>query len=317
MNIIYLSYPDQLEKEQLTDTVAAIGFFDGIHKGHQKVIQTAIDLAKKEQKESAVISFHPHPSVVLKNSTDNIRYITTLEEKESLLAEMGVDRFYVITFNRELSQLSPEAFVEHFIIGLNISHLVAGFDYTFGHKGAGNMNNIGEMTKGRFKTTVIDKLTNDDEKISSTSIRQLLADGLVHRIPNLLGRVYETKGVVVKGDNRGGSKLGFPTANLNIVKDKFLPKQGVYAVKVCIDGNVYNGMANLGVVPTFTDGRRDPKVEVYIFDFNEDIYGKEIIVEWYQFVREEKKFSGIEEIVAQLKSDEKNIREFFAKQLQF
>src|SRR5690625_9315 len=128
MKTFHLTHPHKLLSEKLPKTVAAIGFFDGIHKGHQKVIQTAIDLAKKKQKESAVISFHPHPSVVLKNSTDNVRYITTLEEKESLLAEMGVDRFYVITFNRELSQLSPEAFVEHFIIGLNISHLVAGFD---------------------------------------------------------------------------------------------------------------------------------------------------------------------------------------------
>lgn len=311
MNIIYLSYPEKLHENQIKDTVAAIGFFDGIHKGHQKVITTAVDIAKKEQKESAVISFHPHPSVVLKNSTD-VRYITTLAEKERLLSKMGVDRFYVITFNKELSKLTPETFIEHFIIGLNISHLVAGFDYTFGHKGAGNMDNIVDMAAGRFQTTVVDKLESGIEKISSTRIREFLNTGLVNEIPPLLGRVYETSGTVIKGDNRGGSQLGFPTANLDISNDKFLPKQGVYAVKVRFDGVKYNGMANLGVVPTFTDGRSEPKVEVYIFDFNQDIYGKELTIEWHQFIREEKKFSGIDEIVQQLKTDEKNIRKYFA-----
>lgn len=311
MNIIHLSYPHDLEKNHLKDTVAAIGFFDGIHKGHQAVIQQAIDIANEENKQSAVISFHPHPSVVLNKPKEEVRYITTVEEKTEILKEMGVDQFYIITFNEALSKLSPEKFVDHFIIGLHITHLVAGFDYTFGHKGAGNMDNIVDMANGQFTTTVVKKQENAAEKISSTRIRNHLRNGAVEEVKNLLGRVYKTTGKVVKGDNRGGSQLGFPTANLNIADDKFLPKQGVYAVRVRLDDKIYHGMANLGVVPTFTEGRSEPKVEVNIFDFNEDIYGKELTVEWYAFIRHEQKFSGVEEIVQQLQEDEKEIRQYF------
>lgn len=311
MKVIHLTYPHDLLRDELNDTVAAIGFFDGIHKGHEAVIQTAIDTAKLENKQSAVISFHPHPSVVLKNSTETVRYITTVEEKIDILEEMGVECFYIITFNEALSKLLPQTFVDHFIYGLHITHLVAGFDYTFGHKGAGNMENIKEMTNGNFVTTVVSKRENDREKISSTKIRELLREGAVDQVRTLLGRVYKTTGTVVKGDNRGGSELGFPTANLSIADDKFLPKQGVYAVKVRYNDKVYNGMANLGVVPTFTDGRIEPKVEVNIFDFNMDIYGETLTVEWYAFIREERKFSGVEEIVAQLHADEKEIRKQF------
>lgn len=311
MNVIQLTYPHSLQKEALKETVAAIGFFDGIHKGHQKVITTAIERANKEGKQSAVISFHPHPSVVLKKSTEDVRYITTIEEKAEILKQMGVDQFYIITFNKELSQLTPQQFIDHFIVGLNITHLVAGFDYTFGHKGAGNMENIGTMSNNHFTTTVIKKIENSNEKVSSTRIRKLLDEGLVHEIYSLLGRYYETTGVVIHGDNRGGSQLGFPTANIDVSKDKHLPKKGVYAVKVKLQNEVFNGMANLGLVPTF-ENRTEPKLEVNIFDFNRDIYGETLTVQFHKFVREEKKFSGLEEIVQQLKNDEQTIRNFFS-----
>lgn len=312
MKYIELTYPHDLQKDDIEDTVAAIGFFDGIHRGHRAVIQQALDIAQVENKKSAVISFHPHPSVILRRTEEKVRYITTLEEKQKILKEMGVDYLYIITFNEELSKLSPQTFLDHFIVGLHITHLVAGFDYTFGHKGAGNMDNIDEMAQGRFETTVIEKLENGADKISSTRIRELLRSGAVHKIPNLLGRVYESTGTVVRGDNRGGSQLGFPTANIKVDEDKFLPKQGVYAVKVHFNDQVYEGMANLGVVPTFTDDRSELKLEVNIFDFNETIYGETLTVEWHQFIREEKKFSGVEEIIAQLKQDEEKIRAFFA-----
>lgn len=312
MKTTYLTYPHSLRKNALKDTVAAIGFFDGIHKGHQAVIQTAIDIARAEQKQSAVISFHPHPSVVLQKKDEKVRYITTIKEKQAILQQMGVDQFYVITFDKQLSQLSPKTFVQHFIIGLHITHLVAGFDYTFGHKGSGNMTNINEIANNQFTTTTVEKLENNDKKISSTTIRALLRSGNVAKVRTLLGRRYKTRGTVVRGDNRGGSQLGFPTANLDISEDKFLPKQGVYAVKIYHEEKVYNGMANLGVVPTFTEGRTEPKLEVNIFDFNKDIYGDELTVEWYEFIRNEKKFSGIEEIVKQLHEDEQKIRTFFS-----
>src|SRR5690625_4059818 len=142
MQTINLTYPHDLVKEKIPETIAAIGFFDGLHKGHQKVIHQAIELATSQNKESAVISFHPHPSVVLNKENKPVHYITPIDEKECYLKNMGVDRLYVITFNKELSLLTPEAFIDHFILRLHITHLVAGFDFTFGHKGAGNMENI-------------------------------------------------------------------------------------------------------------------------------------------------------------------------------
>lgn len=312
MKTIKLTYPHQQSLSEIPETIAAIGFFDGIHKGHQAVISEAVKKAKAQQKLSAVISFHPHPSVILKNPTEQVRYITTIEEKEKLLQQMGVDLLYIITFNKELSQLSPRDFIEHFIVGLHITDLVAGFDYTFGHRGAGNMRNIDALSNGQFTTTVIEKLEKEQEKISSTYIRALLADGKVDEVESLLGRVYTTVGEVVKGDNRGGSQLGFPTANLEINADKLLPKQGVYAVKIYHENNIYHGMANLGVVPTFVSGRTEAKVEVYIFDFAQDIYGESLLIEWHQYIREEIKFDSVEAIVQQLKADEQTIRKYFA-----
>lgn len=310
MKIIRLATPHSLNKKELPETIAAIGFFDGIHKGHQAVIEKAVIKAKKEGKESAVITFHPHPSVVLKKSSNPVLYITTEEEKVKLIQQLGVDRLYIITFNEQLSRLSPEEFIKHFIIELHITHLVAGFDFTFGFKGAGNMENIGEFAKGQFTTTTVDKQQFDGEKISSTRIRKCLANGEVEEIIPLLGRPYKSIGKVIEGDKRG-RKLGFPTANLDIHDDKLLPRQGVYAVKVKYNDKYYYGMANLGVKPTFVEGQTKPQVEVYIFDFDQEIYGELLEVEWYKYIRAEKKFNGIEEIVSQLENDEKQIREYF------
>lgn len=311
MKTIKLTYPHNLKQENIPDTIAAIGFFDGLHKGHQKVIQHAVQLAKKHEKESAVISFHPHPSVVLNKSEKSVHYITTLDEKEEFLAEMGVDRLYIITFNKELSLLSPERFIEHFIKNLHITHLVAGFDYTFGHKGAGNMNNIDTYSQGYFKTTSIEAVTWEEEKVSSTRIRAHLTNGSVDKVKQLLGRPYQTKGIVVEGAKRG-RKLGFPTANLHVHEEKFLPKQGVYAVKVKHNGKLYQGMTNLGVKPTFEKDVLKQSIEVNIFDMDEDLYGKELTIYWYQYVRDEKKFNSLDELIDQLKTDEKTIRNYFA-----
>lgn len=310
MEIIRLSTPHNLERHQLPETSAAIGFFDGLHKGHQALIEEVVNIARKKGTESAVISFHPHPSVVLKKPSEPVQYITPLAEKENLLKEMSVDRLYIITFNEQLSRLSPKEFIEQFVHELHITHLVAGFDFTFGFKGAGNMNNIEQLAKGLFTTTTVKEQTYEAKKISSTRIRACLAAGEVNRVIPLLGRTYETSGQVVEGDKRG-RQLGFPTANLAISDEKLLPKQGVYAVKVIHEKNTYFGMANLGVKPTFVKNVTKPSVEVNIFDFDQNIYGDTITVEWYEHIRDEKKFNGIDEIVTQLKNDEKEIRKYF------
>lgn len=312
MKIFELSYPHSFKQNELPETVAAIGLFDGIHLGHQLVIQTAIDRAKAEGKESAVITFHPNPAVVLSNGKKKPNYILPLEEKFVVLEEMGVDRVYHITFDKELSTLSPRDFVDHFIIELHITHLVAGFDYSFGHKGAGNMENISGYTRNAFTYTVIDKLEDEAEKVSSTRIRQLLSDGNVQEVSRLLGRPYQTKGIVIEGDKRGRT-IGFPTANMQINDELQLPSRGVYAVRAFVDGQAYIGLANLGYVPTFKTGEVELSLEVYILDFDCDIYGKNISIEWLEKIRDEKKFNGIDEIIAQLTADEAGVRALYVK----
>lgn len=312
METIYISYPHTLTQKELPEAVAAIGFFDGIHKGHQSLIQEAVQQAKETHRKSAVISFYPHPSVVLKKDVEDVEYITTIEEKAILLESLEVDYFYIITFNKELSLLSPQTFIDSFIAGLNIQHLVAGFDYSFGHKGAGNMKNINEYSQGRFTTKEMEECKFQQEKISSTRIRALLAAGDVSSIVPLLGRIYSASGTVIHGDKRG-RELGYPTANIKVSDEKLLPKQGVYAVTIEVEGEIYKGMASFGVNPTFKDGHSNPLLETYIFDFTCEIYEETVEVYFHQFIREERKFAGKEEIIAALEQDEKKVRDYFNK----
>src|SRR5699024_2949415 len=241
METTYLTYPHDLNKDDLAESVAAIGFFDGVHKGHQKVINRALKYAKENDVKCKVITFHPHPSVVLNSPNKTVQYITPLSEKVKLLKEMGVEQVYVIKFNKELSLVEPKDFIDHFIVGLNIIHLVAVFDYSYGHK-----------------------VENNEEKISSTKIRNLLAEGKIKEASNLLGRPFSFEGKVVDGDKRG-RLLGYPTANIETEEKYLLPRQGIYAVRVHLRDKVFYGMANLGLVPTFIKDMKEPKVEVYIF----------------------------------------------------
>lgn len=309
METIKLDFPHQWNKSELTETIAAIGFFDGIHRGHQKLIQSAITKAREEGKDSAVITFFPHPSVVLKKENSLTNYLTPIPEKQKILEGMGVDKLYLINFNQVLSKVEPEEFINHFIIGMNVKHLVAGFDFSYGYRGKGSMNTIKEHAKGEFNYTTIKPVKENEEKISSTLIRNHLINGCIQEANHLLGRSYRVRGVVVQGDKRGRT-IGFPTANLKLNDDFFLPRVGVYAVAVHLNNKRLYGMANLGYKPTFKQKELKPSIEVNILDFNEDIYGEELVIEWLTYIREEKKFNGIEELVTQIKLDEKEIRTY-------
>ncbi|MYL46006.1 bifunctional riboflavin kinase/FAD synthetase [Virgibacillus halodenitrificans] len=310
MKVIELTYPHTLIGNQQPASVSAIGFFDGIHKGHQKVINTAVSIAENEKIDSAVITFHPHPSVVLNKKVQHVKYITPLQQKKEILKDLGVDILYIIKFNKDLAALAPQTFIDHFIKGLNVKHLVAGFDFSYGHKGEGNMDTIRAHAENEFAVTKITKVEMDEEKVSSTRIRKLLQTGDVEEASNLLGRPLAAEGPVIKGDQRGRT-IGYPTANMKVDSDTILPKNGVYAVKVTIGESQYYGMANLGVKPTFTPEEVKPSVEVNIFDFHKDIYDETILIEWYRFVRDEIKFSNVEALVKQIAEDEKEIRNYF------
>ncbi|WP_181348674.1 bifunctional riboflavin kinase/FAD synthetase [Thalassobacillus sp. CUG 92003] len=313
MKVIELSYPHNFDKLQFEENVTAVGFFDGVHKGHQHVIQSAISIAKERGMKSAVMTFSPHPSVVLSKDEGHVHYITPIEEKRQILAEMGVDYLWVVKFDEALAQLSPQHFVDHFFLDLNMKHVVAGFDFSFGHKGKGRMDDLPEYASGAISHTVISQVSEDDEKISSTRIRALLDNGDVQKASELLGRLYTVTGQVIEGEKRGRT-IGFPTANIKIAEHYYLPKVGVYAVEVNVNGRWLKGMANFGYKPTFHDDMEKPLLEVHIFDFDQTVYGKTMAVRWHRFIREERKFAGIDDLLSHLYQDEKDVREFFVQQ---
>lgn len=301
MKVYNLSYPDQLLNDQESYALA-IGFFDGLHKGHQTVIQTAINKAKEKNIKSAVMTFNPHPSHILGGGKNKVGYITPYEEKVNVLTTLGVDALFVVQFDEKLASLSPEKFVEIFIKQLGAKYVVAGFDYSFGAKGAGTMEDMAQLSDGLYETTVVGKVTDQEDKISSTRIRKLLGEGKVEEAALLLGRNFRTIGKVVHGE-KNGRKLGFPTANILPPEDSILPLNGVYAVHLIVDGQVYNGVCNVGVKPTFDQKHDQAMVEVHVLDFDGDLYGQHVIVEWLSFVREEQKFNSFEALIQQINKD--------------
>lgn len=314
MELIKLNHPHGYKIEDFPAMAIALGYFDGVHLGHQQVIREAKKVAEAKGIKSAVMTFDPHPSVVLGKSIQHIEYITPLEEKARLIEAMGVDYLFVITFSTEFSGLLPQEFVDQYIIGLNVRHVVAGFDYSYGKMGKGNMETIQFHSRSKFDFTVVSKLsTPEDEKVSSTLIRGFLRDGKVDEMPHLLGRYYTTKGIVINGERRGRT-IGFPTANVLMDEEYILPPTGVYAVKIKVDGKWHEGVCNVGYKPTFhLEKKAKPSIEVHIFNFNKEIYGESAIIEWHLRLRSERKFEGIKQLVAQIEKDKQEAILHFEK----
>lgn len=316
METIRLTHPHLLNKSDLPPTVMALGFFDGVHCGHQEVIETAKRIAKEKNIGCSVMTFDPHPKEVLGiyRDVEPYKYITPLEKKIELIAELGVDRLYIVTFDLALSKLTPQQFVDEFIIGLNVKHVVAGFDYTYGYMGKGTMETLPFHSRGQFTSTTVEKVADSLEKISSTRIRLNIIDGNFQMVKQWLGRYYEIEGIVVHGEKRG-RQIGFPTANVQLMLPYLLPKTGVYAVGVTHEGKRYFGVCNLGYKPTFSEGQTEKTIEVHIFDFHENIYGQTIKVAFYKFLRAEQKFHSAEELVKQIENDKQEAEMFFAKNI--
>ncbi|WP_088815863.1 MULTISPECIES: bifunctional riboflavin kinase/FAD synthetase [Listeria] len=308
METIFIHHPNTLNSDLQPKTIA-LGFFDGVHRGHQEVILRAKEIAVANNEQCAVLTFDPHPSVVLSKMRKKVKYLTPLEEKEEKIAALGVDILYVVRFTTAFSELSKEEFVEQYLVGLHAKHVVAGFDYSYGKKGAGKMSELPEYAKGRFDVTIVDKQEAFNAKISSTNIRNYIESGELDEANELLGYPYKVRGTVIHGDKRGRT-LGFPTANMRIDGDYLIPKLGIYAVKFIVNGESYLGMASIGYNVTFkTD--QELSIEVYILDFDREIYGESAEIEWFHFFRPEMKFNGMEGLIEQLKKDEENTRRYF------
>ncbi|MDO9111226.1 MAG: bifunctional riboflavin kinase/FAD synthetase [Desulfatirhabdiaceae bacterium] len=285
------------------NAVITIGNFDGVHIGHQALFHEVIEKAEEIGGTSIAMTFDPHPLRVL-NHNKTLSLITRSEHKLELISASGIDVLICIPFTREFAAMSARAFVEQLVKRVGMKAIVTGNDYTFGRNREGNVDLLKSLGQEMgFEVLISDWIQTSLVKpvrISSTRIRELIAKGKVGAAKKLLGRFYQVRGTVVTGRNRGGKLLGFPTANL-VLQDELCPKAGVYAVTVeCLDRQ-FMGVANIGYSPTFSDNIFT--VEVHILDFHNDIYGKNIRVNFIERIRDEIKFSGISELSEQIRKD--------------
>ncbi|QAS50954.1 adenylyltransferase/cytidyltransferase family protein [Halobacillus litoralis] len=303
MKTFHLSTSSSANLLSVEPNVVAVGFFDGVHKGHQRVIATAKEKADASGVRSAVMTFDPHPSVVLKREQRDAYYITPLEEKEEILKDMGLDYLFVVTFDRSLAGLSPQQFVDDFFIPLNVRNVVAGFDFTYGHKGEGSMNTLAQHSRGRFAQTVVEKVADGEEKVSSTRIRKLLDVGKVNEVNDLLGRPFFVKG-------KSNSDLARKIIEVRVENSFYFPNEGVYTVTVLLKGMQHYGMAWLkskvrqGQEQTCT-------FNVYLLDMDAGHSEEDVTVRFHNKIKDEFESINVDYIDDRLQKSEKVIRSFF------
>ena len=296
---VYSNYIDyKVERPIIT-----IGAFDGVHLGHREILHKLCKTASEKNGESVVLTRWPHPRIVL-DQDKSIKLLNTLDEKLALLEIAGVQHTVVLTFTEAFSKLSSTQFIENILVKkLNVAHLIVGFNHHFGKDREGNYDKIAEYAqKFGFTSEKLDAKFVEDEKVSSTLIRHALLQGKVELANTFLGYDYSITGEVVTGDKIGRT-IGFPTANIRVNHDfKLIPQNGVYAVVTTIDGKHINGMMNIGVRPTI---HADAKlsIEVNLFNFSENIYGREITVEFKHWIRNEMKFNSIDQLKQQIVAD--------------
>ena len=294
--------------------VATIGSFDGLHRGHQVLLQETIKFAELEGAESALITFDPHPRAVLTGAKD-WAYMTPLQEKIEVLKTFGIKRLYIIHFTPEVSALTPQDFIELFLTPLHIQHYVVGFDFRFGHKACGRPEDL--ISDPSVKLTIIPPVSTEggQQKIASSMIREALMNGDMDTVRHLLGRPYRLRGTVIRGAGRGHT-IGFPTANLLLSDPYVIPGTGVYGVTV-ESGTLFSeertpllAVMNIGTKPTV---EKDAKLslEVHVLDYTGDLYGQELIVSFFFRIRSEQKFPGIDALRAQIQKDVQFAKERF------
>lgn len=295
----------ELKNFKATNSVVTIGTFDGVHLGHRKVLSRLKDIANERNGESVVFTLFPHPRLVLNPNEKNLRLLTTLEEKITLFEYIGIDHLVVFPFSKEFSELSYGDFVKSILVDkIKTSYLVVGHDHKFGKNREGGFEFLKECAKKyKFEIARLDALLVDDINVSSTKIRNAIESGDFENANKYLGYEFSLHGKIVPG-KKLGRKIGFPTANIEASDvHKIIPGYGVYAVRIAVGNKIYDGMLNIGSRPTFNKNADNRSIEVNIFDFNEDIYDKEITLFFIDKIREERKFDGAESLADQLKKD--------------
>lgn len=286
-----------------------LGNFDGVHLGHQNLIKMAQSISKGMDGTTLIFTFHPHPQMVFNK---DIKLINSFDLKIRLIEQLGVDYLLIVPFVEEFYKLSPEEFVEQILYKkLNVSHVVAGFNYTFGYKGMGKTKDLIDIgAKFGIKTTIMDPFYVDGQLVSSSKIREYLESGKIVEASKLLGYFPRILGSVISG-NKIGRIMGIPTANLKWDADVLIPKSGVYAVQVEVLGQIKPGVLNIGTRPTVSSNN-NVTMEVNILDFNQDIYGEKLEVIFYQKLRDEKKFNNILDLKKQIEMDTLRTIQYFS-----
>lgn len=296
-----IRFCEEMSYDNIARLAVTIGCFDGLHFAHQKIIKDVVKYAKERDIKSCVITFDPHPDYFLKKREYN-GYISSMEEKIKKIEKLKVDYLIVINFNEKICNLTKEEFVNRILKKFKISKLFVGYDFTFGHKGEGNPSFLKEY----YSTTIIDKITYNDNKIASEMIRDFLKNGEVDKIKDVTGEYFQVEGKVENG-NKIGRIIGIKTANIDICNDYPKLKYGVYKVYAIYENIKHLAICNYGLHPSIKI-KAKPILEVNIFDFDKDIYNKTIKIEFCKFIREEKKFSSLEELKKQIEKDINEVR---------
>lgn len=299
--------------DKLLYAVVTPGTFDGVHKGHRTILNRVSELAKKNGGESVVLTFHPHPRIVLQGEDTNLRLLTTLEEKAELLRKAGIDHFIIHPFTVDFSRTSVVYYVRDMLVGkIGMKHMVIGYDHHFGRNRAGNLENLLELAPlYEFEIEEIPAKEIDAVSVSSTKIRKALVNGDVDLAAEYLGYEYSLTGTVQKGQQIG-RRMGFPTANIQVDNAlKMIPGEGVYAVRVTVDSRQHHGMLNIGKRPTVDEQSADRSIEVHLLDFDGKLYGKRLTLSFVSRLRNEMRFSDLDGLKNQLIKDRESVRSLF------
>jgi len=299
--------------KQVKHPIVTVGTFDGVHIGHQKILNRIREIASKHNGETVLLTFFPHPRMILHPDNHGLKLINTLDEKIELLEKFGLDHLIILPFDKTFSQIEPEEYVKDFLVNkIKLDTIVIGYDHHFGKNRAGDINLLKKLApKYNYNVEEITAQEIEEIAVSSTKIRKAILEGDITTATEYLNHPFSIRGIVIKGKQIGRS-IGFPTANIDVQYNyKIIPKNGVYAVNGTIDGKQYNGMLNIGNNPTIESNLKQ-SIEVHFFGLNANLYGKEITINFVKRLRDEQRFDSLTLLKQQLQLDKAQAEQILA-----